>query len=191
MGPARIHVTKVIEADEKSARAWGHCTVRGCKATMTCRIGWQPDHAIFTCFKLKEHHHPVHLGCNRREAIDLAASLSHNPPLRASAELLGRILQYVHLINRLTQSTETPAGVFLEKQPVRTVATRDGAYSGYAMGLWAQASMHSYSAGSSSQHLPKIESIPMAHQWNPKESVQTGGAWADHQDFCIQECVGH
>ena len=46
-------------------------------------------------------------------------------------------------------------------------------YSGYAMGLWAQASMHSYSAGSSSQHLPKIESIPMAHQWNPKESIQT------------------
>ncbi len=33
--------------------------------------------------------------------------------------------------------------------------------------------MHSYSAGSSSQHLPKIESIPMAHQWNPKESIQT------------------
>ena len=46
-------------------------------------------------------------------------------------------------------------------------------YSGYAVGLWAHASMHSYSAGSSSQHLPKIESIPMAHQWNPKESIHT------------------
>ena len=127
MGPARIHVTKVIVADEKSARAWGHCTVRGCKATMTCRIGWQPDHAIFTCFKLKEHHHPVHLGCNRREAIDLAASVSHNPPLRASAELLGR-MPAIRPSDQPTDSEHRNARRrFLKKQPVRTVATRDGA----------------------------------------------------------------
>ena len=261
MGPARIHVTKVIVADEKSARAWGHCTVRGCKATMTCRIGWQPDHAIFTCFKLKEHHHPVHLGCNRREAIDLAASVSHNPPLRASAELLGR-MPAIRPSDQPTDSEHRNARRrFLKKQPVRTVATRDGAlawqqrlaervafnaqqmqdgflfyhlsaqeaswlpvqatrlvskltipvgscvfmsrhmveatrayvgaggvkslkqgvllgdfswkccYSGYAMGLWAQASQHSYSAGTSSQHLPKSEAIPAAHQWAPKESI--------------------
>ena len=127
MAPDRIHVTKVIMDDEKSARAWGHRTIRGCKATMTCRIGWQPDHAIFTCFKMKEHHHPVHLGCNRREAIDLAASVSHKPPLRASAELLGR-MPAIRPSDQPTDSEHRNARRrFLKKQPVRTVATRDGA----------------------------------------------------------------
>ena len=44
-------------------------------------------------------------------------------------------------------------------------------YSGYATGLWAHASQHSYSAGTSSQHLPKSQAIPAAHQWAPKENV--------------------
>ena len=53
MAPDRIHVTNVIVNDTTSARAWGHCTVRGCKATMSCGVSWQPDHAIFTCFTKK------------------------------------------------------------------------------------------------------------------------------------------
>ena len=45
---------------------------------------------------------------------------------------------------------------------------------GYAAGLWAQAAQHSFSLGTSSQHLPKSEAIPAAHQWAPKENIPAG-----------------
>ena len=91
MAPDRIHVTNVIVDDETSARAWGHCTVRGCKATMSCGVSWQPDHAIFTCFKKKEHHHPVPPEGVRREALELSVKTKGLPALRTAAELLGRM----------------------------------------------------------------------------------------------------
>ena len=41
----------------------------------------------------------------------------------------------------------------------------------YALGVWSHAAQHSYSAGSTSQHLPRSEAIPAALQWAPKENI--------------------
>ena len=40
-----------------------------------------------------------------------------------------------------------------------------------ALGVWSHAAQHSYSAGSTSQHLPMSEAIPAALQWAPKENI--------------------
>ena len=44
-------------------------------------------------------------------------------------------------------------------------------WNGYALGVWSHAAQHSYSAGSTSQHLPRSEAIPAALQWAPKENI--------------------
>ena len=44
-------------------------------------------------------------------------------------------------------------------------------WNGYALGMWSHAAQHFYSAGSSSQHLPRSEAIPTALQWAPKENI--------------------
>ncbi len=43
--------------------------------------------------------------------------------------------------------------------------------NGYAGSLCAQATQHSFSLGTFSQHFPKSEAIPAACQWAPKEDI--------------------
>ena len=247
--------------DERSARAWGHCTFPGCRATVSCGVNWQLDHVLITCFINKVHHHQRPPGCDRSAAQDLAATVSHKPPLRGSAELLTRMPAVPPCHLPTEKEHKRARRRFLQKQPKRMVATSHGAlawqqrladkaafnaqqmrdgflfyplcglddtclplrgwaqlpnlkvpegsyvfmsrhmveatrayvaaggvrslkegvllgdfswkstYSGYATGLWAHASQHSYSAGTSSQHLPKSQAIPAAHQWAPKENI--------------------
>ena len=44
-------------------------------------------------------------------------------------------------------------------------------WNSYALGVWSHAAQHSYSAGSTSQHLPMSETIPATLQWVPKENI--------------------
>ena len=46
--------------------------------------------------------------------------------------------------------------------------------NGYAGSLCAQATQHSFSLGTSSQHLPNSETIPAAHQWASNENIPAG-----------------
>ena len=96
MAPDPIHVTNVIVNDKTSARAWGHCTARGCKATMSCGVSWQPDHAIFTCFTKKEHHHPVPPECVRREALELSAKKKASSNLGEGSQLTQLLRKTAH-----------------------------------------------------------------------------------------------
>ena len=44
-------------------------------------------------------------------------------------------------------------------------------WNSYALGVWSHAAQHTYSAGSTSQHLTMSEAIPAALQWAPKENI--------------------
>ena len=259
--PDRIHITNMIVDDEKSAQPCGHCTFPECQARASCELSWQPDHVLITCFRKNVHHHQVLLRSDRRPAQDIAATVSHNFPLRASATLLGRKPALFQCDQPTDKEHRQARWRFLQKQLARKVATSDGALAwqerlaervafnpqqmcdglmfyplcakdatwlplqaftqvsemtvplgsclfmsrymveatrayvaaggvrslkqgvllgdfswkfccnGYAVGLWAQAAQHSYSLGTSSQHLPKSEAIPAAYQWAPKENI--------------------
>ena len=89
--PNPTDVTKVVLDDARSARAWGHCTIRGCTATVSCAVNIQLDHALITCFQGKVHCHQMAPEYDRSAARDLAATVSHKSPLKGSAELLARM----------------------------------------------------------------------------------------------------
>ena len=125
--PNRIEVTKVTVDDERSARPWGHCTFPGCKATVSCGVNWQLDHVLITCFINKVHHHQMPPGCDRGAAQDLAATVSHNPPLRASAELVVRMPAVPPCDLPTEKEHKRARRRFLQKQPKRPVATSHGA----------------------------------------------------------------
>ena len=80
--PDRIHNTNMIIDDEKPAQPCGHCTLPKC----------QTRASLMTYFRKKVHHHQVLSRSDRRPAQDIAATVSHSFPLRASAILLGRKL---------------------------------------------------------------------------------------------------
>ena len=125
--PDRIHITNVIVDDEKSARAWGHCTFPECQARASCELSWQPDHVLITCFRKNVHHHQELPRSDRRAAQNLAATVSHNSPLRASAALLGRMPALRPCDQPTDKEHRQARWRFLHKQLARKVATIDGA----------------------------------------------------------------
>ena len=259
--PNPTDVTKVSLDDAGSARAWGHCTIRGCTATVSCAVNIQLDHVFITCFQRGVHSHLLAVELDRNAALDLAACVSHKSPKKGRAELLAR-KPAVPICNLPTRKEHKRARrCFLKKQPKRMASTchaalswqqrladraangaafsQDGflfypfcglddtletlshwgrlanlqvpphsyvfmsrymvdftrayiaaggvrsfkqgvllgnftwmpSYSGYAIGLWAHASQHTYSAGKSAQHLPKSQAIPAAYQWVPRNTM--------------------
>ena len=125
--PNPTEVTKVTVDDERSARAWGHCTFRGCTATVSCGVNWQLDHVLITCFQNKAHHHQTAPGCDRSAAQDLAATVSHKAPLRGSAELRARMPAVPSCHLPTAKEHKRARRRFLQKQPKRMVATSHGA----------------------------------------------------------------
>ena len=259
--PNPTDVTKVSLDDAGSARAWGHCTIRGCTATVSCAVNIQLDHVFITCFQRGVHSHLLAAELDRNAALDLAACVSHKSPKKGRAELLAR-KPAVPICNLPTRKEHQRARrCFLKKQPKFMASSchaalswqqrladraangaafsQDGflfypfcglddtletlshwgrlanlqvpphsyvfmsrhmvdftrahiaaggvrsfkqcvllgnftwmpSYSGYAIGLWAHASQHTYSAGKSAQHLPKSQAIPAAYQWVPRNTM--------------------
>ena len=125
--PNPTEVTKVTVDDERSARAWGHCTFRGCTATVSCGVNWQLDHVLITCFQNKAHHHQTAPGCDRSAARDLAAAVYHKPPLRGSAELLARMPAVPTCHLPTDKEHKRARRRFLQKQPKRMASTAHGA----------------------------------------------------------------
>ena len=89
--PNPTDVTKTVWEDARSTRAWGHCTIQGCTATVSCAVNIQLDHALITCFQGKVHCHHIEPEYNRSATRDLAATVSHKSPLKASAEVRSRM----------------------------------------------------------------------------------------------------
>ena len=124
---ARIHITNVIVDDEKSARAWGHCIFLECQARVSCELSWQPDHALITCFRKNVYHLQELPRYDRPVAQNLAATVSHNSPLRASAAFVGRKLALLPCDQPTDKVHRQARWRFLHKQLARKVATIDGA----------------------------------------------------------------
>ena len=123
----RIHITNVIVDDEKSARAWGHCIFLECQARVSCELSWQPDHALITCFRKNVHHLQELPQYDRPVAQNLAATVSRNSPLRASAAFVGRKLALLPCDQPTDKVHRQARWRFLHKQLARKVATIDGA----------------------------------------------------------------
>ena len=85
----RTHITSIIVDDEKSDQLCGHCTTPECQARVSCELSWQQDDVLISCFRKNVYHHQVLQRFDRRPAQDVAATVFHNFPLRASATLLG------------------------------------------------------------------------------------------------------
>ena len=85
----RTHITSMIVDDEKSDQLCGHCTTPECQARVSCELSWQQDDVLISCFRKNVYHHQVLQRFDRRPAQDVAATVFHNFPLRASATLLG------------------------------------------------------------------------------------------------------
>ena len=78
------YVSKLIR------QKWEHCTLPECQARASRQVSWQPDHVLITCFRKNVHRHHKLLRSGRRQTQKLAATVSNNAPLRASAALVGR-----------------------------------------------------------------------------------------------------
>ena len=121
--PNPTDVTKVVLDDARSARAWGHCTIRGCTATVSCAVNIQLDHALITCFQGKVHCHHMALEYNRSASRDLAATVSHKSPLKASAEVRSRMPAVPTCILPTRKEHQRARRCFLQKQPKRRAST--------------------------------------------------------------------